>query len=411
MIYVQGYDPRGLHVYYRMFAGEYGRSCALYGLEGDVTRPAEVPGRFAHRWDYRTRGDGWQVQTTYDFLRWDDIIRRDFARPTWWKLLHMVGILLKTIVNGVWLRMAWAHWRFALFVIYPLVLLLFFAALALGLGALAYVAASALAPPLPTSLGAVAAALAFVLLLKSTERWTRLLYLCDDIVSTQHYAHRGRPDWEERFQDFAAHVADVVRTTAAEEVVLVGHSSGSYAAVDVLARALALDPGLGARGPRVALLTVGANLPIVGFHRRAQWFRDELARLAIEPAVRWIDYQSRHDIMNFWHFDPIGGHRIVLSRERHNPTVVNTSFRRAWAVKGFWRRRWHFFRAHFQFLCANERLGSVYDYYLICCGPHDLVTRATRPGEVATPDGFVAAPPDASSATGECRNSPSTSTG
>jgi pimeloyl-ACP methyl ester carboxylesterase len=408
VIYVQGYDPRGLAVYYRMFAGEYARSCTLHGLAGDVTRPVGVPGRFADRWSYGTRGDGWEVRTTYDFLRWDDIIRRDFARPTWWKLLQMVGILLRTIVNGVWLRILRAHWRFALFAIYPLVLLLLFAALAAGLGALGASAASALVSPLPAVLGALVAAAAFVFLLRVTESRTRLLYLCDDIVSTQQYAHQRRPDWEERFQEFAAHVTDVLRTTDADEVVLVGHSSGSYVAVDVLARALALDPGLGSHGPRLALLTIGANLPIVGFHRRAQWFRDRLARLAVEPAVAWVDYQSRHDIMNFWHFDPIDGHRIVLPAKRRNPTVVSASFRRAMAAEGFWLRRFHFFRLHFQFLCANERPGSTYDYYLICCGPDDLVTRATRPWEVAMP---ADAPQDGSPNPVACQETPSASAG
>jgi hypothetical protein len=63
--------------------------------------------------------------------------------------------------------------------------------------------------------------------------------------------------------------------------------------------------------------------------------------------------------------------------------VVPISFRDLWTPGGFDRRRWRFFRAHFQFLLANERPGAAYDYYLICCGPFDLATRATQPDEVA----------------------------
>jgi hypothetical protein len=59
--------------------------------------------------------------------------------------------------------------------------------------------------------------------------------------------------------------------------------------------------------------------------------------------------------------------------------VVAISFRDLWKPGNFALRRWRFFRAHFQFLMANERLGAAYDYYLICCGPLDLVTRATKP--------------------------------
>ncbi len=182
---------------------------------------------------------------------------------------------------------------------------------------------------------------------------------------------------------FAGYVVDAVRNSDADEAVIVGHSSGSFLAIDVLDRALARDPALGRHGPKLALLTIGANLPIVGFHPGAQWFRDRLKRLAIAPKLTWVDYQSRHDIMNFWPFDPIAGHGITLGRERRNPLVVPISFRDLWTPGGFGRRRWRFFRAHFQFLLANERPGAAYDYYLICCGPFDLVTRATHPDEVA----------------------------
>jgi hypothetical protein len=131
----------------------------------------------------------------------------------------------------------------------------------------------------------------------------------------------------------------------------------------------------------VRLLTIGANLPLVGFQPAAEWFRETLRRLAIARHIAWVDYQSRHDVMNFWPFDPISGHGIALGKERRNPRVIPVSFRDLWRQGTFDRRRWHFFTAHFQFLQANERRGAAYDYYLICCGPVDLVARATRPSE------------------------------
>ena len=36
VIYVQGYDPRGLAEYYRMFRREFRRTCELYGLTGKI---------------------------------------------------------------------------------------------------------------------------------------------------------------------------------------------------------------------------------------------------------------------------------------------------------------------------------------------------------------------------------------
>jgi pimeloyl-ACP methyl ester carboxylesterase len=383
VVYVQGYDPRGLAEYYRMFRREYRRTCELYGLTGQVGRAEDDPDRFITTWDAETRGDGWQVQMHYMFLRWEDIIRRDFARPPWWKILNMYRTYALSIFSGVVPHIVRAHWRFGLFTLYPVVLMTGFALFGALIGWLVADAADALgAHGLAAGLtGAAAGFGLFAGLLWLTERQTYLLYLCDDAVSTYQFAHGRRPDWEERMETFAGYLVDAVRASDADEVVVVGHSSGSFLAVDVLDRALTRDPDLGQRVPRVRLLTVGANLPIVGFHRAAQWFRNRIERLALSPNIDWVDYQSRHDIMNFWPFDPVAGHGIALQQQRRNPQVVPVSFRDLWVADSFDRRRWRFFEAHFQFLRANDRRGAAYDYYLICCGPIDLATRATRPAE------------------------------
>jgi hypothetical protein len=384
LIYVQGYDPRGLAEYYRMFRREYRRTCELYGLRGQVSRAENDPERFITTWNATTDGDGWQVATRYMFLRWEDIIRQDFARPAWWKIVNMYRAYALALISGVVSRIIKAHWRFGLFTLYPFVLMTLWLLLGAAAGVLAMKLLLALGAPLAVAriVGIVTGIGSFGSLLWLTEAQTYLLYLCDDSVSTHQFVNRQRADWEERMETFAGYVVDAVRQSDADEVIIVGHSSGSFLAVDVLDRALARDPALGRHGPKVALLTIGANLPIVGFHAQAQWFRDRLRRLAIEPDVAWVDYQSRHDVMNFWPFDPIAGHGIALGPERHNPLVVAVSFRDLWIPAEFNRRRWRFFRAHFQFLLANDRLGAAYDYYLICCGPFDLVTRATRPAEV-----------------------------
>lgn len=381
VIYVQGYDPRGLAEYYRMFRREYRDTCALYGLSGKVGKPVNDPERHITTWDAETDGNSWHVDTRYMFLRWEDIIREDFARPYWWKIVAMYRALIVALFNGVMVRFLRAHWRFGLFILYPMVLMTLWIALGILIGCGIDACAAWLDAPrwLGVLAGAIAGFAAFAAVVRLTEPQTYILYLCDDVASTYQYARRKRPDWEERMETFAGYVVDAVRASDADEVVIVGHSSGSFLAVDVLDRALTRDPDLGRHGPKVRLLTIGANLPIVGFNRPASWFRDKIARLAVARDVDWVDYQSRHDIMNFWPFDPVVDHGIKLGPERRNPEVVAISFRDLWIPGNFGRRRWRFFQAHFQFLLANERVGAAYDYYLICCGPYDLVTRAREP--------------------------------
>jgi pimeloyl-ACP methyl ester carboxylesterase len=208
-----------------------------------------------------------------------------------------------------------------------------------------------------------------------------MLYLFDDHISTHQFGDGERSDWDERFEIFAGYLVEAAKAAAVDEIVVVGHSSGSFIAVDIVARALARDPDLGRHGVHVTVLTVGANLPIVGFNPNAGWFRQRLRQLAIEPDVRWIEYQSRKDAMNFYPFDPIAGHGIDVGTERRNPTIVQVVFRHIILPESYPRFQWRFFRVHFQFVMANER-PAAYDFFMIACGPFPLTLRATQPDDV-----------------------------
>ena len=214
--------------------------------------------------------------------------------------------------------------------------------------------------------------------LKYTEKRTYLLYLMCDTIWTWEFSHRERPEWDQRLDRFAQHVCDVARSSEAEEIVLVGHSSGSFLGTEILARALKLDPSLGKHGPRIVLLTLGGNYPIVGFHKAASDFRDHLRELAVEPSIDWIECQARKDVMNFFDFDPIASHGIDAGPARRNPTIVPIRFREMILPENYNLFRWQFFRVHFQFVMANE-VPNAYEFFMIVCGPVPLHERIAHP--------------------------------
>ena len=383
VIYVQGYDPRGFAEYYRLFRTEYRKSCKLYDLDGNIGDRSESSDRFSTTWPVVTEGHGWRVETTYEFLRWEDIIRRDFMRPEWWAIQFSVRKFIRVVFDGTYPRIVRAHWRFGLFLAYPFAVLLAWILVSAAVAtAVAKVSASLTAmAALPQLLGLISGCAAFVALLKLSEPLTYMIYILQDAASTVQYAHRQRPDWEERLEAFAGAVIEAARAGTSDEVIIVGHSSGSFLAVDVLTRALMRDPDLGSRGARVTLLTMGANLPIIGFQPSAGWFRDRLAQLAAQPAIDWVDYQSRRDIMNFFPFDPLAGHGIAADQVKMNLRVAPVQFRDIVGPQTFSRLTWHFFDMHFQFLRANE-LPAAFDYFMIIAGPFSLRTRLAMPADV-----------------------------
>jgi hypothetical protein len=382
VIYVPGFDPRSATEYHQMFRREFGHTCELYGLSGEIGALAEEAKRFTATWDVATKGDGWQVDTRYLVLRWDDIISEDLSRPPWWKIVQMYRTIGVSFLNGVFRRIVRANWRFGLFAFLPLVLITVCILLGSFIGVLCMSLVATLRAPeiVARIVGAVTGVGGFASLLWLTEPITMLLHRCDEAATTDQLVNRKRKDIEQRLDVFASDVIKAIRASNADEVVIAGHSFGAVLAIDVLGRALDRDPALGGDGRRVALLTMGANLPVVGFDPEAGWFRNRLRQLAVAPDIDWVDVQSRDDLMNFCPFDPVVGHDIVLEEdERRNPKVVAINFRDVWAQGNSGLRRWRIFKTHSQYLLANERLGAVYDYYLICCGPVDLLTRIIKP--------------------------------
>jgi hypothetical protein len=380
IIYVQGFDPRGLAQYYRMFRTELRKFGRLYQLDATISRPQAAEDGETASWTIETKASDWQTRTRYDFLRWEDLIQRDLAEPIWRTVFHAMWIYWRAVFNGTIARFWKAHWRFAIFVAYPHFVLLIEALCALGIAVAFAKGLEALGIPDPFSIAAAAALFVAVLgtVLKYTENMTYVLYLLSDMIWTWEFSQRRRPEWDARIDHFARYLVNVARESQAEEIVVVGHSSGSFLGTEIVSRALKLDPALGRHGPRVVLLTIGGNFPIVGFHAGSQEFRDHLRLLAVEPSIDWIDCQSRKDVMNFYPFDPIAGHGIDVGSSRRNPTIVPVRFREIIRPEHYKVFRWQFFRVHFQFVMANE-LPHAYDFFMIVCGPIPLGERMARP--------------------------------
>jgi hypothetical protein len=126
------------------------------------------------------------------------------------------------------------------------------------------------------------------------------------------------------------------------------------------------------------LLTLGSIMPAIALHPRAQDLRAALRRLALQSDLRWIDCQSRTDLVNFFDFDPIAGVGIDAGPGARNPIVRRVRFRDLLSPETYRRVRYNVFRTHFQFIMANDR-RAPYDYYLYLCGPIPLERWARDP--------------------------------
>ena len=167
-----------------------------------------------------------------------------------------------------------------------------------------------------------------------------------------------------RLDRVAKRLCEAARDNEADEVLVLGHSLGAVLAIDLLDRALRLEPRLGQNGSAVAFISVGSSIPKIGLHRGAARFRASVERVANAPAIFWGEYQALTDVMNFYKVDPV----TAMGVKGRSPSIRQVRVK-AMLHPAFYRRiKRNLFRVHCQFVSANDR-RAAYDYFMLICGP------------------------------------------
>jgi pimeloyl-ACP methyl ester carboxylesterase len=367
VLYVEGYDPRGARTYYQLFQGSCDRFRKAWSVE-QALAPFEIDSDdFAH-WSLSTKSAKWQVATRYDFLRLERHVRADMSAPTLRQIIRGFGWLIDDLLSGTMWRIFRASWRFGVHLLCFQTLLVIWLALAVVIGLVTAFVGDSFGQPLALAIieGLTAAAVAIFALRPLADRW--YIGQITSCWATLRRFGRAQPTWlDDTIEAGARRLVAAAAANDTDELVLVGHSTGSVIASAIMTRALALDPDLGRRGTRLVLLTLGAVMPAVALHPAADRMRDIIKRLASEPTVAWIECQSRKDVMNFEGFDPVAGAGIHVEK-RHNPLLWSVRFKDMVSPTYYQHLRWNFFSMHFQYINAGDR-PTAHDYMLLIAGP------------------------------------------
>jgi pimeloyl-ACP methyl ester carboxylesterase len=165
--------------------------------------------------------------------------------------------------------------------------------------------------------------------------------------------------------ELAAEIVAAATGADADEILVIGHSLGAVIAVDLLDRALRLDPALGAREIPITFISIGSSILKIGLHRGATRFRAAVERVTRSPGIFWGDYQARIDLLNFYDTHPMA--EMALPTE-YEPVVRLVEFGKMLEHAMYRRIRLNFYRLHCQFVSGNDKRAS-YDYFMLVCGP------------------------------------------
>ena len=389
VFHIPGYDPIHPRRYRELYRTE---SAAQAGISGYEISVRAQPTEDTFNWAVNARIDGAEVAARVDVLVWSDIVRDSMAQTipaTYWQLAKTTWIYLRT---GTLRRLMWMRKGPVIAALYPVGMLLLQLFVALWLGAflgnlpkagiLAGLAALGWTEGLVASIFAsiaqllkytILAAVTYLVLrwFKSKDNKLFAYYLMHDYAFSAQGWGANPPALDGRMKEFANDIAAALKSDA-DEVLVVGHSSGAHLAISILAD-LIRDGRVPDDGPKLAFLSLGQVVPMVSFLPKARRLRGDLAFLATQEIITWVDVTAPGDGCCFALCDPVAVSGVTPPGKLW-PLVISAAFTQSLSAPRWKALRWRFFRLHFQYLCAFDQPRD-YDYFQITAGPVLLADR------------------------------------
>ncbi len=361
VFFVSGFDPNGPRRYHALYRAEAAK-------QGEIDGRAFVVGPMclspeAARWDVELG----ETRVAFEMLRWDDIARRRMRRSLVALYVLMARTFASYMFSGAFLRLLRLRAISTVVGLYPPAMMLAYLVSAALVGGAMFSLAGVLGAPAWLSAAVcVGTFWGAMRLTRRADGATLVYYLMADLGFTADHAAGRDPEMEARIDEFALRIREALAQDW-DEVLLVAHSSGAAYAASAAARALATARPDAA----LSLLTLGQTIPMLSFLPGASRLRAELAALAAEVRLDWVDVSSPADGGCYALCDPAA---VSGAPPGRSPKVISARFADGLAPETRRALRGRWFRKHIQYLCAFDRPAG-FDYFAVTAGPERLGAR------------------------------------
>lgn len=370
VFYVPGYDPMPPRRYRELYRTEGLKQAEISGYELTVTGSTGQGKRY--HWRAETVISGAETDSRIEFLLWNDIVFQSMDNTipeTYWLLAKTLWLY----INGGTLRALFRLRRAPIIAaLYPAVVLILQIAFSASVGA-------AVGGFIGGWIGWLVAILIFcagLVIFRRLDNRIFAYYLLHDFAFWAQERGEMPGPLKSRVEDFVTRIEEALASDA-DEVLLVGHSSGAHLAVMLAAEVLRRHP----KTPKLAILTLGQAIPVTSFLPDAWDLRRDLQQVAARADCMWLDVSAPGDGACFALTDPVGVSGVTPA-EQHGPLVISAAFTHTLSAETKQATKWKFFRRHIQYLCAFD-YPKEYDYFLVTAGP--LTLRDRFAGRKSTP--------------------------
>ena len=375
VFYIPGYDPIHPRRYRELYRKEGAAQAEISGY--DIALKPKAKGE-NYGWHVQGRMDGAVVDTNVEVLVWSDIVRDSMSTSIPATYLQLVRTAWVYISTGALWRLMKLRKGPVIAALYPVGMLILQLLLAYAAGVIANEAIDALVTPVLGMAGDVLGTVVGIGVLVAVLRWFKskdgkffAYYLMHDYSYSASSRGANPPELEARIATFADSIAEALGEDV-DEVLVVGHSSGAHLGVSILADLIRAGR-VPATGPALSFLSLGQVVPMVSFLPDAHRLRADLHDLAASEALTWVDVTAPGDGCAFALCDPVAVSGAAPADKKW-PLVFSAAFTQTLSPARWKELRWRFFRLHFQYLCAFDRVGD-YDYFRVTAGPLTLGQR------------------------------------
>jgi len=381
VFYIPGYDPIHPRRYRELYRTEGAEQAKISGYKIELS-PKQGPKSRGGRYGWHVEGviEGTRTEADFEVLVWSDIVKTSMDLNIPQTYLVLARTAWTYIASGALRRLMWLRKGPVIAALYPIGMLLL--QLLLAVLVAWFVGANVakgimLLVDWPTVAWLVGwgAALPLIVVIL---RWFRKIdnklfayYLMHDYAYSARFKGAYPPALMARMSEFVDEITQALQGDA-DEVLIVGHSSGAHLAVTVLADLIRTGKAR-ATGPALGFLSLGQVVPMVSFLKNAQVLRRDLAYLCTRDELTWVDVSAPGDGACFALCDPVAVTGVAPEGKRW-PLVLSAAFSQTLSPERWKAMRWRFFKLHFQYMCAFDRPAD-YDYFQITAGPMTLAAR------------------------------------
>ena len=338
--YISGFDPRGAGYYHSTYAKESGSAY-------DVGKRVSAS-EYETNWSVKHESG---TQTEYTFLKWDDIVRRQWVK-TRTELISKSWIFFKNLAKDYDRDIIKSYNKMTLLTLFHFPLLVvFLAVVILALFTL-------FSAPLACVLTILLFIMSYFHLRHIQSAWIhRALIFCGSLFRNQTYL----TEIKERAAIFADSIEAAQKQNTYDEILIVAHSLGTLVNIFVLDN---LRKKWGDQWPlNVKIVTLGQLMPLTIMDKQAET-TSILKRLS-DCQFTWLDMSNPGDRACFPLTSPFFN---ITDDYKTNVIVASPQFHKLYTKQTYQKIKLNKFDLHFLYIKRGE-VNGPYSYFALTAGP------------------------------------------